>query len=64
MWPSIFSSGPSLTGKFMTYRSSLGNKKQALNDLNICNNLDEKFTMVYLERAKLHFSNENVTKGL
>lgn len=24
----------------MTYRSSLGNKKQALNDLNICNNLD------------------------
>ena len=48
----------------MTYCSSLGNKKQALNDLNICNNLDEKFTMVYLERAKLHFSNENVTKGL
>jgi tetratricopeptide (TPR) repeat protein len=37
--------------------SSLGNRKQALNDLNICNNLDDKFSMVYLERAKVHFSN-------
>lgn len=43
---------------------SLGNLKQALNDLNICNNLDEKFYMVYLERAKINFANENVTKGL
>lgn len=44
--------------------SSLNNTKQALNDFNICNNLDDKFTLVYLERAKLHFANENVTKGL
>ena len=39
----------------LSYFSSLGNKKQALNDLNICANLDDKYTMVYLERAKLHF---------
>lgn len=26
--------------------------------------MDEKFTPVYLEKAKIHFSNENVTKGL
>lgn len=44
--------------------SSLNNTKQALNDFNICNNLDDKFTLVYLERAKLHFANQNVTKGL
>lgn len=44
--------------------ASLNNKKQALNDLNICTNLDDKFHIAYLEKAKINFSNENVTKGL
>jgi tetratricopeptide (TPR) repeat protein len=43
---------------------TLGNTKQALNDFNICINLDEKYTLAYLERAKLLFSNEQATKGL
>ena len=43
---------------------SLNNKKQALNDLNICTNLDEKFGPAYLEKAKINFSNENTTKAL
>lgn len=42
---------------------SLDNKKQALNDLNISINLDEKYTKAYLERAKLLFSNDQPMKG-
>ena len=43
---------------------SLNNKKQALNDLNICTNLDEKFGPAHLEKAKINFSNENTTKAI
>lgn len=42
----------------------MNNKKQALNDFNICVNLDEKFTNAYLERAKLLFSTDQSPKGL
>ena len=44
--------------------SSLGNSKQALNDFSICSNLDEKFHLVYLHKAKIHFENHNITKAL
>lgn len=42
----------------------MNNKKQALNDFNICVNLDEKFANAYLERAKLLFSTDQSPKGL
>lgn len=42
---------------------TLQNKKQALNDLNICINLDDKYAFAYLERAKLLFSNEQPSKA-
>lgn len=42
----------------------MNNKKQALNDFNICINLDEKHANCYLERAKLLFSNDQASKGL
>jgi tetratricopeptide (TPR) repeat protein len=45
-------------------RRTLGNKKQALNDFNICINLDEKYANAYLERAKLLFSTEQAPKAL
>lgn len=48
---------------FIIFRS-LNNRKQAMNDLNICTNLDDKFHYAYLEKAKIDFANENVTKGL
>ena len=37
---------------------------QALNDFNICLNLDEKHALAYLERAKLLFSNDQTAKGI
>jgi hypothetical protein len=43
---------------------TLGNTKQALNDFNICINLDEKHALAFFERAKLLFSNEQAAKGL
>ena len=48
----------------MCLARTLNNKKQALNDFNICINLDEKYTNAYLERAKLYFSTDQSGKGL
>lgn len=38
--------------------------KQALNDFNIAINLDNNYSQVYLERAKLYFKVENYSKAL
>ena len=43
---------------------TLSNTKQALNDFNIAINLDNNYSPVYLERAKLYFLTENYTKAL
>jgi hypothetical protein len=42
----------------------MDNTKQALNDFNICLNLDEKYPLAYYERAKLLFSNGQASKGI
>ena len=45
-------------------QQTLNSHKAALNDFNICINLDEKYAQAYLERAKLHFATDQTAKAL
>lgn len=62
--PNTFFSEDSSNRNSSYINRTLDNIKQALNDLNIAINLDNNYSIVYLNRAKLYFKQENYSKAL